>query len=410
MHPSSSLYPSPYSSSYGRADDYEREEKDALAEQERQQKFAEREKKRRENYGYLDTSEAEQRKEEAAALEKEKKRKEEQRVIPAGLLDQYDETVTPAAMLDVYDTERERLITRAEAVVGRISAIDWAKKADPLLAHVFALALERVRSKNQGLIATVLNVVSKHSTYQTKAPLVGEVFVLELSVGSAGQPAGGTAQPTYVQFPVKTKAIAPVETAVRAKKQKQSKQDPLTKDEVLVLWKAVSDAADTLAPTVIHELTHMALYKSHRNESNPWLPEKYGGHLGTLAGTLKSGSDKAKLPKLINMINPEWAKSNLRDECDELSKFAAAEGAPTDIFDVGQRFNLYTKTKAAELPSHLMEIVYLRGEGYVQTNLPKGHAVLVRLQQQLDDYFRTASVNTDWFAAHGLPRAGFKDT
>jgi hypothetical protein len=81
---------------------------------------------------------------------------------------------------------------------------------------------------------------------------------------------------------------------------------------------------------------------------------------------------------------------------------------PLPIKLIGQRLGKYSKP-GTELPSHLMEIVYLQGEDYVRSKLPKGHQVLVSLQQQLATHLK-AGPDTDWFAAHGLPAANFSDT
>jgi hypothetical protein len=306
---------------------------------------------------------------------------------------------TSARLMTQFDGERARLVAEAQTAVGRLSSTDWLVDADPLRAHVFALALSRVRSKAQPLIEVVLDVVQKHRT-SGRPPFPTEVFVLELGVGNDA--ANGVATPTFVNFPVDTTRIAELEPGVRAR----AGTDSLTEADLRPLREALSEAADTLAPTVIHEFTHMALYKAHRNESYPWLPNKYRRNLDELARSLPPGSAQAqKLPKLVELTNPDWERSGLAEEIAELKDFA--DEATPAVRVICQRLAKYS-AQGSELPSHLMEIVYLEGEAYLRQHLPRGHRVLVRLQQQWATHL-DAGQQADWFTAQGLPAAGFTD-
>ncbi len=309
---------------------------------------------------------------------------------------------TSARLITDYDTERARLVADAEAVVGRLSSTDWLVAADPLRAHVFAVALHRVRSTLQPLITMVLATIQKHRTTDPRPSFTTEVFVLELGPGN--EAASGLATPTFINFPVDTGEIGKLEHDVRVRAAAGS----LTEVDIRPLREAVSDSADALAPTVIHEFTHMALYKSYRNESYPWVPNKFGRSLNELARSLPPGSAEAqRLPKLVAMTNPDWVTSGLAEEIDELRNFA--DEAPLPVKVICQRLGKYTSTKGAELPSHLMEIVYLQGEDYVRRNLPKGHRVLLRLKQQWQTHL-TGGVDADWFVSHGLPSPGDAST
>jgi hypothetical protein len=99
---------------------------------------------------------------------------------------------TSARLIREYDTERTRLVTDAQSADGRLSSTDWLVDADPLCAHMFALALHRVRSKVQPLIDSVLDVVKKHHTTSSQPRFAtDEVFVLELRVANADEAAEG---------------------------------------------------------------------------------------------------------------------------------------------------------------------------------------------------------------------------
>jgi hypothetical protein len=352
----------------------------------------------------LDGSEERRRRREEQKARREADKREENEAEERRAAEQRDRRETSARLIVEYDKQRTQLVDEAVSIVGRLSSTDWAADADPLCAHVFAQALRLVRSKLEPLMAKVIEVVTKHRTTSTQPDFkVEEVFVLELRAAGAGEAAGGTAIHTLINFPIDTAEIAKLEPAVRAR----AAEGFLTETDMQVLRTAVFTAAAELAPTVIHEFTHMALYKAYQYESYPWLQNKYSRNLKQLAQDLHEPQQAARLPELLKLLNPDWERSALSQEIAELEDFAEADAVPPQVKLVCQRLRKYSKP-GTELASHLMEIVYLQGEDYVRKNLPKGYQVLVRLQQQFETHLK-AGPNTDWFAAHGLPAAGFED-
>ena len=70
---------------------------------------------------------------------------------------------------------------------------------------------------------------------------------------------------------------------------------------------------------------------------------------------------------------------------------------------VCQRLSKYSGDRQnSELPSHLMEVVYIEDEQYVQQHLPLGYRVLVRISEQVATHHK-AGLDKDWFASHSLP-------
>jgi hypothetical protein len=358
----------------------------------------------------LKAAEDRRKAEEQAEQERRKQEQEERRKSNGPLIEKFKAEGAQGAPL----------VKNAEALVGRLTSIRWETAADPWRAQVFALALKQVQSKDQSLIKTVPNVVKKHRTSEQQLEQAWDwkenVFVLELVPPQSA--AEGMATSTVVNFPIDTTYVDAAEAAAWA----LAGERPLTEADVQPLRDAVSAAADKLAPTVIHEFTHLALHKSHRNKSNPSLPSSsddrkinpdkldYGQKLKTLTSTLSPDSPEAKrLPQLLSMTNPDWAKpGGLKAEIDELTDFA--EDAPSDVKPICELMTKYSEwNKASELPSHLMEIVYLKGEDWLRRKLPKGHAVLVRLQQQWATHLESKNLDKDWFAAHELPPGNFND-
>jgi hypothetical protein len=116
-------------------------------------------------------------------------------------------------LLSDYENERRRLLADAGTIVGRLRAADWRKDAEPLKAHVFAVALNLVRAKMEPLIISIVEAVTKHKANGDEHPADKDVFVVEL--GGGNDAAAGVATPTFINFPISTAAIAPLDQQMR---------------------------------------------------------------------------------------------------------------------------------------------------------------------------------------------------
>lgn len=213
-------------------------------------------------------------------------------------------------------------MAEAETVVGRLRATNWQQDADPLKAHVFALALHLVKAKVEPLITSILDAVRKHKTDEVPRQ-DQDVFVVEL--GGANSAASGVATPTFMNFPIDTTAISRLEDGVQAKAAEGSLTEPVMRG----LVDAIRDGAETLAPTVIHEFTHMALNKMYRNDSNPWLSLKKARKLTGLGESVRPGTvTSATYAEVVKFANIDLRDSDLKSERAELQDFA--EHAPLE--------------------------------------------------------------------------------
>jgi hypothetical protein len=304
---------------------------------------------------------------------------------------------TSARLISDYENERERLLADAATVVGRVRASDWRATADPLKAHVFAVALQLVRAKIEPLITGIVEAVAKHRAMGEELPSDRDVFVVEL--GGGNDAAAGVATPTFINFPISTAAIEPLEQTMR----RRAGEGTLADHDMQALRAEIRSTAATLAPTVIHEFTHMAMYKMYRNDSNPWLPPKEARQLTKLGESpALPGGKSGKFAEVLKLANVDLRFSDLKDEKQEFKDLALR--APLEVKLVCERLSKYSgDTQSSELPSHLMEILYLTSEQYVRQQLPLGHRLLIRVSEQVVTHLR-ARVDDNWFAAHSLPK------
>ncbi len=304
---------------------------------------------------------------------------------------------TSARLISDYENERERLLADAATVVGRVRASDWRATADPLKAHVFAVALQLVRAKIEPLITGIVEAVAKHRAMGEELPSDRDVFVVEL--GGGNDAAAGVATPTFINFPISTAAIEPLEQTMR----RRAGEGTLADQDMQPLRAEIRSTAATLAPTVIHEFTHMAMYKMYRNDSNPWLPPKEARQLTKLGESpALPGGKSGKFAEVLKLANVDLRFSDLKDEKQEFKDLALR--APLEVKLVCERLSKYSgDTQSSELPSHLMEVLYLTSEQYVRQQLPLGHQLLLRVSEQVVTHLR-ARVDDNWFAAHSLPK------
>jgi hypothetical protein len=278
-------------------------------------------------------------------------------------------------------------------LVGRLRpTTGWTKNADPLDAHIFALALHMVRSTAEPIITAILDVVQKHQTSEDFPSRESRALVVEL--GGTNAAASGVAVPTYVNFPIDSAWISRNERDVRRRAADKS----LTDRDIGSLAEEIRKMAQTLAPTVIHEFTHMALYRMYRNRSNPWLSLKKTKKLERLRQSGAPGqpayAESKDSAELMKFSNADFRDSDLRGEIAELKDFE--DLAPPEVKTVCERISGYSSNvQASELPSHVIEIMHLMGEPYVRQHLPKCYRVLVRIRDQVNTYIKAGDITGD---------------
>jgi len=190
-------------------------------------------------------------------------------------------------------------------------------------------------------------------------PADKDVFVVEL--GGGNDAAAGVATPTFINFPISTAAIAPLEQQMR----ERAGEGMLGENDMRQLRAEIHSTAATLAPTVIP-------------------PGK-----------------SAQFAEVLKLANVALRYSDLKDEKQEFKDLALR--APLEVKVVCQRLNAYSSSKqSSELPSHLMEALYLTSEQCVRQQLPLGHTVLRRVSEQVAKHLKTG-IDNNWFASHSLP-------